>query len=134
LAAGFRVALVDHGSPVRVVTDVRNELSCQLAGMLQGAAEVAPCSMERREGAEYDFNEPLLARLLARDGWNRGDVIVAMQFLLPGRHAGPDGDVAQICARAAAANPQLRTRLTLLVAEHPRLVEILADRWATQRP
>ena len=127
----YRVALVDHGSPVRAVTAVRDELSCQLAGMLRGGVEVAPCSMERRPEPEYAFNEPLLETLLAREGWNAGRVVVAMQFLLPGRHAGPQGDVAEICARVQSSHPGLRTQLTPLVGEHPALVEILADRWRT---
>lgn len=128
--AALRVALVDHGSPAKAVTDVRNELSCQLAGLLGPAYTVSPASMERREGAEYDFCEPLLERLLHSPGWNDGDVTVAMQFLLPGRHAGPDGDVATICREAeVASGGKLRTTMTGLVAEHPLLVDILADRW-----
>ncbi|MDP1581616.1 MAG: cobalamin biosynthesis protein CbiX [Candidatus Didemnitutus sp.] len=128
-----RVALVDHGSPVREVTTVRNALALQLAALLGPGAEVAPCSMERREGSEYDFNEPLLAKWLTQVEWGSGPVTVAMQFLLPGRHAGPEGDVAQICAAARVQQPKLTTQLTPLVAEHPRLVEILADRWRAGR-
>jgi sirohydrochlorin ferrochelatase len=125
-----RVALVDHGSPVAAVTAVRDELAGQLARLL-GAdiAAVAPCSMERRPEPAYDFNDPLLAKLLITPPWSDGRVIVAMQFLLPGRHAGPTGDVAKICRQTEAAHPQLRTRLTKLVGEHPLLLEILADRW-----
>lgn len=125
-----RVALVDHGSPARAVNDVRNELARQLAGLLGPDYTVAPSSMERREGAAYDFCEPLLAGLLRQPGWNAGDVIVAMQFLLPGRHAGPAGDVAEICRAAEiASGGALRTTMTSLVGEHPLLVDILADRW-----
>lgn len=125
-----RVALVDHGSPARAVTDVRNELAGQLAGQLGPDFSVLPASMERRAGAAYDFCEPLLARLLRSPGWNAGEMIVAMQFLLPGRHAGPAGDVASICREAeAAGGGVLRTTMTGLVGEHPLLVEILADRW-----
>lgn len=125
-----RVALVDHGSPAKAVTAVRNELACQLAGLLGPAYTVAPASMERREGSEYDFCEPLLERLLRSPGWTTGEVIVAMQFLLPGRHAGPEGDVAEICRAAEAEAPGLKTVMTPLVAEHPLLVDILADRWS----
>jgi sirohydrochlorin ferrochelatase len=128
-AASARVALVDHGSPVRVVTEVREALARQLARELGAATEVIGCCMERRPEPAYDFNEPMLEKLLARDGWNASDVVIAMQFLLPGRHAGPRGDVAEICRRAEAASPGLRAQLTPLVAEHPLLVEILADRW-----
>lgn len=125
-----RVALVDHGSPARAVTEVRNELACQLAGLLGPDFTVAPSSMERREGAAFDFCEPLLAGLLRQPGWNSGEVVVAMQFLLPGRHAGPDGDVAGMCRAAElASGSALRTAMTALVGEHPLLIDILADRW-----
>ncbi len=130
-----RVALVDHGSPVPEVTAVRDELAGQLAGLLgTSAAAVAPCSMERRPQPAYDFTAPLLADLLATPPWTTGRVIVAMQFLQPGRHAGPDGDVAKLCQRAEAAHPELNTRMTGLVGTHPLLVEILADRWRAAAP
>lgn len=130
-SAAGRVALVDHGSPVRAVTDVRNELARQLGAMLGPDYTVAASSMERREGAAYAFGEPLLERLLRAPGWNAGAVTVAMQFLLPGRHAGSGGDVAQICREAeAASGGALRTTMTGLVGEHPLLLDVLADRWA----
>jgi sirohydrochlorin ferrochelatase len=125
-----RVVVVDHGSPVEAVTAVRNELARQVAALLgTPVAAVAPASMERRAGAEFDFCNPLLADLLADPVWQAGRVIIAMQFLLPGRHAGPAGDVAKICQAAEAAHPGLKTRMTKLVAEHPLLIDILADRW-----
>lgn len=127
-AAARPVALVDHGSPVRELTAVRDALAREVGGLLGDGFKVAACSMERRDGAEYDFNEPLLERLLATPPWNTGEVIVAMQFLQPGRHAGPGGDVATICGTAEAASPGLRTHMTALVGESPMLVEILADR------
>lgn len=132
-ARAERVVLVDHGSPVRVVTEVRDALAVQLAAQLGAGVAVAGACMERRPGAEYDFNGPLLADLLASEGWNTARVMVAMQFLLPGRHAGPEGDVAEICRAAEVRCPALRTQLTPLVGEHPRLVEILADRWQAGR-
>jgi sirohydrochlorin ferrochelatase len=124
----LRVALVDHGSPVRAVTAVRDALAGQLRGLLDAGALVAPCSMERRAGPDYAFNDPLLADLFAQPEWT-GDVVVARQFLLPGRHAGPEGDVAQICRRAEAQRPGLHTLPTPLVGAHPGLIEILAARW-----
>jgi sirohydrochlorin ferrochelatase len=124
------VALVDHGSPTRELTAVRDALACEIAALLGDSFKVASCSMERREGPAYDFNEPLLERLLAMPPWNSGDVIVAMQFLQPGRHAGPNGDVATICRAAEAASPGLRTHMTALVGESPLLIDILADRLA----
>jgi len=129
-SASRRVALVDHGSPARAVTDVRNELAKDLGRALGPGFTVAAASMERREGAEYDFCEPLLAGLLRQPGWNTGEVTLAMQFLVPGRHARPGGDVASICRDAeAASSGALRTTMTGLVGEHPLLVEILTDRW-----
>jgi len=128
------VALVDHGSPLATVTAVRNELAAQLADQLGAlVATVAPCSMERRPETAYDFNEPLLEKLLATTPWSQRRIILAMQFLLPGRHAGPSGDVATICQRAQASQPHLRTTMTGLVGTHPLLLEILADRWGAAR-
>ena len=129
-AEPVRVAVVDHGSPVATVTAVRDELARQLSALLGPAvAAVAPSSMERRPEPTYDFNDPLLARLLETPPWAEARVIVAMQFLLPGRHAGPNGDIATICRDAESRHPSLRTHLTRLVGEHPLLLEILADRW-----
>jgi sirohydrochlorin ferrochelatase len=126
-----RVALVDHGSPVRAVTAVRDALAEELARELGGAvAAVAPCSMERRTGAEYDFNEPLLAVRLSRAPWNTGPVIVAQLFLAPGRHAGTEGDIAAICQRAEGANEALRVVRTEVLGAHPLLIGVLADRLA----
>lgn len=122
-----RVAVVDHGSPNAAVTEVRNAVAARLRNLLGASvAEVQPCSMERREGAEYDFNDPLLAKLLTQKQWSVGPTIVAMLFLFPGRHAGPHGDVAQICDAARTGESALR--MTKLLGEHPRLVDILEDR------
>jgi len=123
------VILVDHGSPVPEVTAVRNILAGQLSALLEGqAARVAAASMERREGDAYRFNDPLLEDLLGQPGFREGQVIVAMQFLSPGRHAGPDGDVAQICRAAEATHPGLDTRMTPLLGEYGAVLDILRDR------
>jgi sirohydrochlorin ferrochelatase len=123
------VALVDHGSPIPEVTAVRNVLAGQLAALLENQAErVVGASMERRDGDAYRFNEPLLENLVDHTGFNHGTVVVAMLFLSPGRHAGPDGDVAGICRDAEARNPDLTTYMTPLAGDHPALVDILADR------
>ena len=92
------------------------------------ATIVAACSMERREGTEYDFNEPLLENLGELNGWRGSDLIVAMFFLLPGRHAGADGDVAQICSKLLQRAAFRSIQQTPLVGKHPLLIEILADR------
>jgi sirohydrochlorin ferrochelatase len=65
------VVVVDHGSPVATVTAVRNELAEQVGRLLGSrVTRVAPASMERRPGPEYDFCNPLLADLLGTAPWN----------------------------------------------------------------
>ena len=124
-----KVVLCDHGTPLRAVTEVRDRLAKALAVALRDATEaVAPASMERREGDEYAFNEPLLETRLGQAPFDSGDVVVALQFLSPGRHAGPGGDVAEICERAEKASPGLRTAMTAPIADDPRLVAVLARR------
>ena len=88
------VILVDHGSPVRAVAAVRDHLAAQLRDRLGSAARgVLAASMERRNGPEYAFTEPLLERALAQPGFDSGLLVVALLFLSPGRHAGPGGDI-----------------------------------------
>lgn len=123
------VILVDHGSPVPEVTAVRDYVAGQLSVMLAEEADrVIYASMERREGEAYRFNEPLLADLLASQTLAGREVILAMLFLSPGRHAGEDGDIAKICEQAMAASPRLRAVTTRLVGEHAGILEILVDR------
>lgn len=124
-----KVALVDHGSPLRRVTAVRDALAEELAGELgPRVSVVAPASMERREGEAYAFNEPLLENLLSQPGWNSGPVVISMLFLSPGRHAGPEGDIAAICRDAERRNPGLKTHMTGLVGDHPGIVPLLVRR------
>jgi hypothetical protein len=117
------VLLCDHGSPIPEVTACRNALAASLRQELGlKPEELIACSMERREGAEYDFNEPLLEHAL-QDA--KGDAVILMLFLLPGRHAGPDGDVATIAKEHAPAG--LRWKLSPLLGTHfslPSLVEL----------
>jgi len=133
IARGFTkpaVALVDHGAPRIGVTQVRNHLALQLRKMLdrEQFPGVVACSMERREGDEYAFNEPLLERVIGSEGF-QDEVIVSMLFASPGRHAGPGGDVAQICARSAVGHERLRWAMTDLVATHPLLLDVLIERY-----
>lgn len=123
------VTLVDHGTPRIAVNRVRNLLADQLREALgTGASAVEASSMERREGAEYDFNEPLLENLLGSEGFAR-EVVLSMLFSSPGRHAGPGGDIAQICAAAEKKHPGLRTHMCDLFATHPGVVHLLATRY-----
>jgi len=92
------VVMVDHGTPVSEVNDVREEVGRQLAKLLSDSISgFSTSSMERRAGKEYDFNEPLVENVL--HGWgmdNVKQVVVPLLFLLPGRHAGKGGDLHNI--------------------------------------
>lgn len=124
-----KVVLCDHGTPLPSVTAVRDRLGAELATALAGEfAEVGVASMERREGEAYAFNEPLLARRLTEAPFDTGNVVVLLQFLSPGRHAGPGGDVAEICAQAETARPELRTGMSEPIADDARLVDLLVRR------
>ena len=123
------VTLVDHGTPRKFVNDVRNFLGVQLQQLLKddfGAVEVS--SMERREGDEYAFNEPLLENLLGSPGFEK-EVILSMLFISPGRHAGPGGDIAEICENEEKAKPGLKTWMSDLFATHDAVVPLLATRF-----
>jgi sirohydrochlorin ferrochelatase len=85
--------------------------------------------MERRPEPEFAFTEPLLADLLRDKIFGQGEVVVALQFLSPGRHAGPGGDIAEICAGAMRAQPDLKIVSTGLVGEDERLADVLAERY-----
>ncbi len=112
------VLLCDHGSPLPAVTAVREDLAARLRRRLGLAdADLVGCAMERREGPRYAFNEPMLADAIRSA---RGEAVVLMLFLLPGRHAGPGGDVAAICAENA--QPDLRWKLSPLLGDHPGLM------------
>lgn len=122
------VALVDHGSPAVAVNQVRNAVAGQLAEILGGDSSlVVASSMERREGPEYAFNEPLLERLdsVVTTG---GICIAAMFFLLPGRHAGEGGDVTEICESLVAREVFESIHITPLLSAHSLLLDILKDR------
>jgi len=127
-----KVALVDHGTPVEAVNRVRNAVALQLEDLLgEAVTGVIASSMERRQGAEYDFNEPLLEGLGRVEGFAGGDLIAAMFFLLPGRHAGKAGDIAMICDGLIRNGSYGRIEMTPLMTEHPGLLEILVDRLAS---
>ncbi|MFC2992391.1 sirohydrochlorin chelatase [Halomonas tibetensis] len=126
-----KVVLVDHGSPIPEVTAVRNYLAGQLSVLLSEEAScVTFASMERRDGDAYRFNEPLLVDLLSLKAMANSEVILAMLFLSPGRHAGEGGDIAEICDQAMAQSPGLRVTTTRLAGEHDAILEILATRLA----
>lgn len=125
-----RVVLVDHGSPIPEVTAVRRRLALGLAARLGPNVRLEEAVMERRPEPEYDFNGPLLEDLLSRlaEMDRETPILLSMLFLSAGRHAGPDGDIAQIRARIEARFPPLRIETSPLVGSHPGLIEILAGR------
>ena len=118
------VYLCDHGSPIPEVTRCRNFFAVSLRNQLGlKDDELIACSMERREGAEYDFNEPLLEHALQNA---KGDAVILMLFLLPGRHAGGEGDVATIAKEHAPED--LPWKLSPLLGTHPALPALLFRR------
>ena len=127
-----RVVLVDHGSPVPQVTAVRTWLAQRLRQRLGPGVVLDEAVMERRAGPDFDFNGDLIATVLHRLASTDPDtpVILAMLFLAPGRHAGPGGDIAAMCARAESAAPGFRVHPTPLVSAHPALIDILTERIA----
>ncbi|ADE54473.1 sirohydrochlorin chelatase [Coraliomargarita akajimensis] len=126
------VTLVDHGTPMEVVNRLRNVLAAQLEQRLADwALPVVASSMERRDGSEYDFNEPLLERIdsVAASG-SKDRLCVVMCFLLPGRHAGEGGDVHSIVGELVSRGAYRDASISPLIAEHELLLQILKDRFA----
>ncbi|MGB5735929.1 MAG: CbiX/SirB N-terminal domain-containing protein [Thiohalocapsa sp.] len=123
-----RILLVDHGSPVPAVTAVRQWLAHRLAQRFIGLAPVTQAVMERRAGREYDFNGELLGDVLAAAARNGELIILAMQFISPGRHAGAGGDIEGIAREVMESHPGARAVMSPLIGEHPLLAEILSDR------
>ena len=124
-----KVALVDHGTPIEQVNRVRNAVAEQVREELKNEVSlVLPCSMERRDGEAYAFNEPLLESLGGVTGFSGGHLILAMFFLLPGRHAGEGGDVAEIYSELISEGYFDTIETTPLLGESPHLLEILNDR------
>jgi hypothetical protein len=63
--------------------------------------------------------------------WAQSDVILSLMFLLPGTHAGPQGDIDQICAAALEeAGVERRVVKTRLVGELEGLIPLLARRFS----
>jgi sirohydrochlorin ferrochelatase len=123
------VAVVDHGTPQPAVNAVRELVAKQTRELLGPFARVVTaCSMERRPEPEYDFNEPLLEKLLDTPEFSSGEVIIAKMFLLPGRHAGPGGDLEQIAHAAQSRHSNLKIDLTETLWSHALIIPILRER------
>lgn len=120
------VIVVDHGGPSPTSAALRNELAAAVGDLLAG--KTGPVVAASMEGEKHAHNQPVMADQLASAGFDTGDVVIAPLFLSPGRHAGPEGDLAQI-ARAAEdrlALRSLRCHFTELVGTHPLAVDTLA--------
>jgi sirohydrochlorin ferrochelatase len=125
-----RVAMVDHGTPIAEVNRVREQVGADLRKIQNYTeSEFSTCSMERREGDQYSFNEPLLEGLLLKWGQEGSrEVVVALFFLLSGRHAGEGGDLAKICENASSLFPQMKIYQTNPLAEHDIVFSILKEK------
>lgn len=125
------IILVDHGSPIPQVAQVRIDLATQLQTELPRQTLSDAC-MERRKSKQYDFNGILLEDELVTIAEKANDetvnVIVSLLFTSPGTHAGEGGDIAMICEAASQQHPHLNIYLTPLVGESPILIDILIDR------
>ncbi|MCU7929470.1 MAG: cobalamin biosynthesis protein CbiX [Candidatus Thiodiazotropha sp. (ex Codakia rugifera)] len=127
------VILVDHGSPLPAVTEVRVRVAEDLRTLLPAETNLLEAVMERRSGTQFDFNGELLEQVLERAALTNinNPIALSLLFLLPGRHAGPDGDIASICLDIEQRHPGLSIHTSQLVSDHPLLVDILYDRLKT---
>ncbi|TYZ69485.1 hypothetical protein PybrP1_012559 [[Pythium] brassicae (nom. inval.)] len=124
------VLVLDHGTPNRDVHAARELVGEQLRARLgRGVRLVGTSCMERRDGPDFDFNDPLLEVALDHYGIASGVVVVALLFLSQGRHAGVDGDIEQILAGVRARHPGVDIRVTEPLGTHELLSEILQDRY-----
>jgi hypothetical protein len=122
------VAMVDHGTPLPEVNQVREDVGEQMRQLLGSEIGLfSTCAMERRPDPQYDFNNPLLEDLLQL--WMEAgvhEVVLSQFFLLPGRHAGPGGDLAQICQ--PFIDQGMKIYRTENLGTHSLVQEILLDR------
>lgn len=109
------VVLVDHGGPSATSARVRDAIASAVREILAG--EIGPLAAASMEGS----HPPFLRNQLEAPGFAGREVIVALLFLSPGRHAGSSGDVARLCAASPA-----RCRLTEVLGHHSTVAETLA--------
>jgi hypothetical protein len=120
--------LVDHGGPSPASAAIRDSVTDEIRTLLASeVSRVAAASMESPEGPEFEFNRPLLGEVLAQPGFDQGEILIAPLFLLPGRHAGSDGDLARIVRASRSGSTRGRCHFTGLVGAHPLAVAALAD-------
>lgn len=123
------VVLVDHGSPIPRVTEVRRHLAAKVQDKLPTSCHLEQAVMERREGEEYDFNGDLLKHwLLKKARQGEDSALVILLFFLPGRHAGEGGDINEICHSVMSEYSDFNIKISPLITEHPLFITILQKR------
>jgi len=123
------VVLVDHGSPIPQVTNVRKHIAQSVQESFSDDFNLEQAVMERREGTEYDFNGDLLEHWLKKKAQSgETSVIVILLFFLAGRHAGEGGDIVEICESVMKEYPELKITISPLISEHPKFLSILQSR------
>jgi len=123
------IVLVDHGSPIKTVNDVRQGLAHALKLKLPEGCNIDQAAMERRPGKEYDFNGELLEdylNRLAKAGETKATIL--LQFLLSGTHAGANGDIEQICHTVMSKYPGFKVSISPLIGQNDQLVTLLAEK------
>ncbi|DAZ97082.1 TPA: hypothetical protein N0F65_001266 [Lagenidium giganteum] len=125
------VIVLDHGTPSRQVHEAREIVGRQVKALLTGGRYVyaGTACMERRDGPEYDFNDPLLLHALDYHQVTTKIVIVALLFLSQGRHAGENGDIETIVADIRQARPDVTVLIAEPIGAHPLLTDVLHDRY-----
>ncbi|KAG1708692.1 hypothetical protein DVH05_022318 [Phytophthora capsici] len=126
------ILVVDHGTPNRDVHESREFVAQELRELLKTHKHVKlvdTACMERREGAEYDFNDPLLSVALNHYTIDKGIVVCAKMFLSNGRHAGEKGDIEEIIEDVRSRHPEVDVRVTEALGTHELLSEILQNRY-----
>lgn len=125
------IALVDHGSPVPRVTEVRKHLAKSVQEKLPHKVTLEQAVMERREGKEYDFNGDLLKDwLIQKAESGETSAIIILMFFLAGRHAGEGGDIVEICEEVMKQHENFKIAISPLISEHESLLSILHSRLA----
>ncbi len=123
------LVLVDHGSPLPAVNEVRQHITSALNQKLPKDIKLNQAAMERRKGKAYDFNGELLEDYLNKLGKvGETQVSVLLLFLLPGTHAGENGDIVKICNQAMETHPDLNVTMSPLIGDNPLLIDCLDDR------
>jgi hypothetical protein len=122
------VVVVDHGGPSPASAALRNAQAAEVRARIGDSVNtVVAASMESPDGPGFEFNQPLLSEVLLDPSFAGGETVIAPLFLGPGRHAGPNGDLAQIAQEAEAQRAGLHCHFADLVGTHSRVAEIFSS-------